>query len=166
MWRVGSHARTPSRFRPRRWPRSPVALWAALVLFAGCNSGGGQGRLAWTESIRRATAEAEKTHRPVLLYFAEDRNEWCRRLEKQSFRDPEAERLLRQFILVRVRPEKDPAAPARHSVFLYPSLLILDYRGEEVRRITGFRTGPQLARELAAARPADPRAGGEHGPGA
>jgi len=126
-----------------------VILAAALGSgLSGCSSR--SAGPAWGDSPRVAFSQAEKDRRAVLVYLADDWNEWCKRMDQETFRDPEVLRALEPYLLVRQNPEVDKELALRNNVFLLPAALVFDWRGEMVYRITGFRNARQMVRELAA----------------
>ena len=133
-------------------------IWISFCLLAllggGCGDGESRSELGWYDSPRSALAEADRTHRPVMIAFFAAWSDWCRRLESEVLTAPQVKRELETYLLVRVDVEEEPELPRRYGVLSFPTLLILDHQGEEYYRITGFRTAEQMARELAAARKA------------
>lgn len=129
-----------------------VLLAAAASLAPGCGRGPGTGP-AWGVSLREALREAESSRRPVMVLLVNEWDPWCRRLESESLRDPAAAAALEGYLRVRVDVEREPGIPARLNVLFLPSLVALDYRGEELFRLTGFHNARQLAAAVEAHRP-------------
>lgn len=143
--------------RIARTRMTAAALVAGSLLAASCGRGG-EAKLAWGASLREALREAESARRPVLVLCVNEWDPWCRKLEAETLRDPEPAALLREYLLVRVDVEKDPAVSARLNVVFFPSLVALDHRGEELFRLTGFHNARQLAQALRAKQPRSPGA--------
>ncbi len=113
-----------------------------------------QGPLSWEHDLAAAQkrAKAEKK-----LLFVDVWAEWCgpcQYLKAKVFPTPEAQKALGKYIPVSLMTQaKDGTADAanmkvaeRFGVEAYPTLLILDAEGRELRRQVGaFRSGPEFA---------------------
>jgi thioredoxin-like negative regulator of GroEL len=64
---------------------------------------------------------------------------WCKVLDEKTYTDARViQALSRDFIPVKVNPEKDPAFARRYQVNAYPTILFLDGEGRIVHRLEGF----------------------------
>lgn len=113
-----------------------------------------QNAVAWEHdlAVAQKRAKAEKK-----LLFVDIWAEWCgpcQHLKKNVFPTPEAQKALRTFVPVSLMTQaKDGTRDAanmklaeRFKVDAYPTLLILDADGKEIRREVGaFRTGAEFA---------------------
>lgn len=109
--------------------------------------------VAWEQDLGAALARAQREKKPL---FVDVWAEWCppcQHLKKNVFPTTEAQRALAGYVPVSLMTETrdrkpQPAAKAaeRFRVEAYPTLLILDSTGKELKRQVGaFRTGHDLA---------------------
>ncbi len=96
-------------------------------------------------SLERARAEAGDRDTLVMVFFYTDWCGWCRRLEKETFTDPEVRRELDRLVAMRVDAEDEGAElAARYDVDSYPTLVFVDPAGDEVERILGYHPPTEL----------------------
>ena len=129
-----------------------MKVLAALILVASTLSA--QGAAKWEPDYNAALkrAKAEKK-----LIFMDLWTEWCGpclHLQKNVFPTPEAQAALAKFVPFSSLVEKRDGTPVAEGTRLagqfrlnaYPTLVILDADGKEVRRQVGaFRTGAEFA---------------------
>lgn len=111
----------------------------------------------WGTNYKDALAQAAKEHKKILLDFTgSDWCSWCQRLEKETFSQPEfKEYANKNLILVTVDyPQNKEQSAAvkkqnqelqvKYQVEGFPTLILLDDKGEIVKRSTGYlKGGPQ-----------------------
>ncbi len=124
-----------------------VVLALATVPFAGCRGGGDS---AWFRGdVPQAIAEAGSRNTLVMVEFFTDWCTWCRRLETETFADPDVRRELAGIVPVRVDAEKDGAELARKlGVDGYPTMVFLGPDGNEVDRIVGYLPPDRFLEQL------------------
>ncbi len=129
-----------------------MKVLAALLLVASTLSA--QGAAKWEHDYNAALkrAKAEKK-----LIFMDLWTEWCGpclHLQKNVFPTPEAQAALAKYVPFSSLVEKRDGTPVAEGTRLagqfrlnaYPTLVILDADGKEVRRQVGaFRTGAEFA---------------------
>lgn len=105
----------------------------------------------------RAVAVAKQKQKPILYDFTADWCQPCRTLEREGWANEEIARIVnRDFVPVRVdatenEPDLDPAVAAlkkRYGVNAFPTLVITDADGKELRRQEGFGGRRALERFL------------------
>lgn len=113
-----------------------------------------QSSLAWEHELAAAQKRAKSEKK---LLFVDVWAEWCgpcQYLKSKVFPTPEAQKALGKFIPVSLMTQSkdgksDPVnmkVAERFGVEAYPTLLILDAEGKEVRRQVGaFRSGAEFA---------------------
>jgi len=125
---------------------------AFIFVAGGCaRASGGEG-VEWGTSLHQALSASTRDRMPVFVYYAHDWDHWCHRMESETFRDPGVRSALRGYHLVRIDPDKDPDDTNKYDVYLCPSFIILDHRGEEMYHAVGFRTPTQMMRDFTNAR--------------
>lgn len=130
----------------------PILLLAASPLMA-------QLSVKWETNLESALKRAKAENKPL---FVDVWAEWCppcQMLKKKVFPTPEATQALTAYVPVSLMVEYKDRAPVkenagmteRFKVTAFPTLVILDPSGKELRRQVGaFGTGADFAAWLAA----------------
>ena len=117
-----------------------------------------QGATKWETSYQSALKRAKAEHKLILMDLW---TEWCppcRYLEEKVYPSPEAQAALRRVVPFSALVQKKDRTPVPEGTRLaeqfnleaFPTLVILDENGKEVRREVGaFRTGADFAAWLA-----------------
>jgi thioredoxin-related protein len=106
-------------------------------------------RIPWAGSLAGATAEANRTHKLVMVDFYTDWCTWCKKLEADTFTDKRVIRLAMQTIPVRLNAEKEGAATAKkYHIVAFPTILFLTDAGEVAGRIIGYLPPKDFAAQL------------------
>ena len=117
-----------------------------------------QGPAHWETSYKAALKRAKAEHKLILMDLW---TEWCppcRYLEEKVYPSPEAQAALRRVVPFSALVQKKDRTPVPEGTRLaeqfnleaFPTLVILDENGKEIRREVGaFRTGADFAAWLA-----------------
>lgn len=131
--------------------RLPTLLLLAAPLLA-------QGAPRWEHGLEAALKRAKAERKQV---FVDVWTEWCgpcQHLQKNVFPSPEAAAALKDYVPASLKTQNrtghvpgGQALEERFRIEGFPTLVILDAEGGEVRRHVGaFRTGADLAKWLGA----------------
>ena len=123
----------------------PLAILAVLALSTRVL---GAEPLSWEEDVDQAIQKAAKEEKPVLVEFSAAWNPWCQALHEKTLPDDSIQDLLGRYIRIRVDAEKHPELMKRFGVKDVPTLVLLDAKGAEIRRVNGFQAIPRMAQEL------------------
>jgi hypothetical protein len=107
----------------------------------------------WRSDEREAALEAHKSGKGMLVSFFAEWSEECRRLERDTLRDPDVRRaVLGGFVPLRIdvteETHENREQSARYAVRRVPSLLVLDAGGKEIGRFEAFVPPDVLLTEL------------------
>ncbi len=150
---------------------------ALLAVLAGVVvAGAGAEELKWKTNLSQALKTAKAEDKLVLVDFYTDWCGWCKRLEAECYTDEDIIALVQKhFVPVKVDGDKHEDIVRKYAIRGYPTTLILESSGEEIKKIVGYREAEvflaelkdalQLA-ELAAEIPALQKKVDEDGPGA
>ncbi|MFI5403264.1 MAG: thioredoxin family protein [Planctomycetota bacterium] len=92
-----------------------------------------------------AIANAPKVQKPVLLEFVSPVCPWCARMERYTFRDREVVALARRFVCARIPFSKESDDGKKYRTEGTPTYVILDLKGAEVARQSGFLRPTEFA---------------------
>ena len=124
--------------------------WFSVLLLAAALFGAAQVR--WGASLEAALQESKRTGRLVLALFVTEGCTWCDRMEKETLADPKVVAELRPLTLVRLDASKDGAQAARnHKVQGFPTLILLNPRGEVEATLLGFEPAGEFLQTLRSA---------------
>ncbi len=133
--------------------RLAMLLFVAMAFAVACQPGSS----VWFKgNAEQATAEAEDRETLVMMEFYTDWCSWCRRLENDTFADPEVIAELKKLVPIRVNAEgggEDLAS--RFGVDSYPTVVFVDSDGEEVDRILGYLPPEEFLRQTRRIRTGD-----------
>jgi len=134
-------------FRARGWIVVSLAL---SLIAAGCAEAKKPvpAGITWTRAIDAALADAQAHHRPILLDMYTDWCEWCHALDDTTYADPTFVRFSKRFTMSRINAEVDTATAARYHVSGYPTVLVLNEKGDEIDRVVGYARAPQFVAQV------------------
>lgn len=117
-------------------------LLLCLPLSAQIPQPGSEGRtkLPWLSNYDDALKRAAQDKKPILLDVTTDWCSWSKKMERETFADKNVQKELGDFVLVRLNAEEDAneSVVKEFNVSSYPTLLILNYRGETIGENEGF----------------------------
>jgi len=111
-----------------------ASLVAALVL-AGRASGG---EVLWASTFELGMKKAKSKDLPVMVDIYTDWCGWCKKLDKDVYSKPEVIALSKEFVCIKLNPEKDRRNGRLFKVDGYPAIIFTDAKGKELHRIGGY----------------------------
>jgi thiol:disulfide interchange protein DsbD len=107
--------------------------------------------LNWLPSDDDALAQAQQSGQPVLVDFYADWCPACRELDEKTWVHPDVANELKRFVLVKLDFTKASpelaAKQSKYGVQGLPTVILMDSKGEEINRFSGFR-GPEEVLEM------------------
>lgn len=110
-----------------------------------------QGITFFEGKLDQALAQAGKENKLVFLDIYAVWCGPCKRLKATTFKDPAVgEYINKSFVSIAIDGEKGegPALAQKLQLTAYPTLYVLDAKGNVLRKMVGFRTAEQLLREM------------------
>lgn len=135
--------------------RIAAAILLALVILpapTACSQ-----EIQWSTDLDRALQTSQASGRPILLEFTAAWCVYCKRMEQQTFVDPEVAACINaQFIPVRIDADRHKSLVKKYEVRGLPAMLIVAPDQSVVDRISGFQTAAALLDRLEQHQPAGP----------
>ncbi|MDR0327073.1 MAG: thioredoxin family protein [Planctomycetaceae bacterium] len=91
---------------------------------------------------------AERERKPTLIFFSVPKNVGSQRMMETTFRDDEIRRLSEWLVCIHVDGLHEPELCDSLGVSSFPTIILLDTGGAEVRRLVGRQTPGQLAVQI------------------
>ncbi len=115
----------------------PIASFAAEV--------------AWVKDFDVALRQAAEQRKFVVLDMSASWCGFCRRMAREVYPDPKFVEFSRNHVFVRLFIDTDPQGPNLDERFEprgFPTIVILNSRGQEVGRLVGARDRDRLIQEI------------------
>lgn len=105
-----------------------------LCLIAPTRAGG----VNWLYSIKEGQAQAQKMKKPIMINFYADNNPWCKKLDKETFKNSKVIKLLAEFVCVKINGGKNKNLTYNYGINTYPTIKFLNPNGTSVGTIPGY----------------------------
>jgi thioredoxin-related protein len=125
----------------------PLLVSLLFVLGISLSKAGAQ-QIQWT-GYEEALKEAQKTGRPVLLYFFVKDCQYCEQMESKTLvAGRVVEYLSEEFVSARVDGDKSPQLARRYMVRGFPTIWFLSPDGKPISSLPGYVGPEELAKVL------------------
>ena len=107
-------------------------------------------RIMWASTLIEAEAKADGKKLIITDMYA-DWCGWCKRMDAQTWADPQVIRLQNKYVFLKLNAEKDPdgiALREKFSITGFPTVMILNSDGSEFDRLEGYLPGRQFLERL------------------
>jgi TolA-binding protein len=74
--------------------------------------------------------------------------EWCHALDDTTYVDPRFIQYSKRFTMSRINAEVDTVTAAHYHVSGYPTVLVLNEKGDEIDRVVGYARAPQFIAQI------------------
>ncbi len=116
---------------------SALALW--LTLSAGPRDSAAADGIRWL-SLDSAKAAARQSKKPVFISFYTTWCGFCKKLERDTFKDPAVVKALNEYFLpVKLDGDEEEALAQAYGVRGYPTLVFTDATGKTLLSSPGYR---------------------------
>ena len=105
--------------------------------------------LKWGTDFNKAVKTAKTQGKLVLVDFWTPWCGWCKRLEEDVYSDEDIAKFVSDhFVPVKVNGDKHEDLVKKYKIRGYPTTLILDGSGQQIKKIIGYREAPAFLAEL------------------
>lgn len=126
-----------------------LGLFLVLVMGLGLTSCAAQGtEIEWVYSLDEGLRIARQENKPIMVDFYTDWCGWCKKLDQDTYSNPEVQELAEEFVCVKVDGDSDRSSVSRYGIRGYPTILFLDSNGEEIDRNVGYAGPDELAQMM------------------
>ncbi len=73
---------------------------------------------------------------------------WCKALEESTYVDPKFIEFSKRFTMAKLNAEVDTTTAARYRVLGYPTIMVLNEKGEELDRVVGYYRAPEFMSQV------------------
>lgn len=104
--------------------------------------------IKWRTDYTKAVEDAKKYAKPVMIDFYTDWCGWCKKLDKDTYTDSRVVQLSRKFVNIKVDGDKSPDIVKQYKIEGYPTIVFLNAKGKESRRIVGYKDADEFLKVM------------------
>jgi thiol:disulfide interchange protein DsbD len=126
-------------------------LVVGIVLLPSTNNGSTDptSSLKWGTDLNQATQVAKDTNKKIFVYFSSDWCAYCTEMDEVTFQNPQViEKLTQNYVLLKVNVDENAELSQKYQAYSLPTIVILDYNGNEINRIIGYQSPQQLLSQI------------------
>jgi FKBP-type peptidyl-prolyl cis-trans isomerase 2 len=104
--------------------------------------------LFWIEDYDKGLASSSSEKKPMFLLLYADWCGWSKKMVTESLQDPRIKAIKDRFVWVKVNSDKEKAFKEAYQQDGFPMAVVLNSKGDVVKKIDGFKDAAALKREL------------------
>ena len=108
--------------------------------------------ISWRVDFDQVLIDGRQSGKPILTYLYTDSCTYCKEMEATTFQDPLLfKEMGEDYLWVKLNAETDPIGSKlreKFSVFSYPVILLTDYDGSEIDRLSGYITASKFKQRI------------------
>jgi thiol:disulfide interchange protein DsbD len=101
-------------------------------------------KITWLSNLPDALKLSAKTGRPVMADFYADWCGWCKKLDKETYADPDVVKKSKFFVCVKLNADVSRDESARYKVRGLPTIVFLDSDGKLLDQVIGYTDAKNL----------------------
>jgi thiol:disulfide interchange protein len=102
----------------------------------------------WATDYDKALAQAKSEKKLVMVDVYTDWCGWCKKLDKDVYTKADVVALSKEFVCIKLNPEKDRKNGKLFKVDGYPAIIFTDAKGKELHRIGGYMAPEPFMAEM------------------
>lgn len=121
-----------------------IVLLVALFLFLPS----GAYAINWRYNLQDAFRIAKSSQKPIMVDFYTEWCGWCKKLDSDTYSDPDVKKLAEEFICVKIDGDKERGLVSKYNISGYPTILFLNYEGTVVNQVVGYEGPSDFAKTM------------------
>lgn len=113
--------------------------------------------VAWVEDWGAALKQAKGGDKLLMVDFYTSWCKYCKNLDREAFVDPRVVELSKDFVCAKLDAEVAKAATMRYAPEGFPTIIFGSPAGDEIIRVSGYRTADQIYTVMKAVHEAGPK---------
>jgi thiol:disulfide interchange protein DsbD len=105
-------------------------------------------KINWVSSLPEALQTAWKSKQNILVFFYADWSKWSQVLEDSSLGSSRFAGLKDKIILTKLNAETEAGLVSKYKVSDFPTLILLNSKGEEIDRVVGYLPSKELVNKI------------------
>jgi thiol-disulfide isomerase/thioredoxin len=104
-------------------------------------------RINWV-SYNMGLRAARNSGKPIMIDFYTSWCGWCKKLDKETFKDETVRALSTQFVCIKVNADTSKSLTKKYGVRGYPTVVFLNSSGKQIGKIGGFKPAKAFAAQM------------------
>ncbi len=127
----------------------PLGKLCISLLSVGLLAGSlSAGEILWAPTFELGMKKAKAKELPVMVDIYTDWCGWCKKLDTDVYTKADVVALSKQFVCIKLNPEKDKKNGKLFKVEGYPAIIFTDAKGKELHRIGGYLPAEKFLGEM------------------
>lgn len=101
-------------------------------------------QIQWIYSLSDGLKLAQEKNKLLMVYFYANWCSQCKKLDRDTYIDPEVIKLSYDFISVKVNTDENPDDTKTYKVIGPPTIVFLNSKGEIIEKVIGYRESKDL----------------------
>lgn len=106
------------------------------------------GTMSWITDYDQGLSQAKREQKPILLMLYADWCDYCHKMFTEVLQDEQITPLQNSLVWMRINSDVQERYMKQFSQKLFPTLIVLDSSGKELKKLEGFHSVTDLKREL------------------
>ncbi len=104
--------------------------------------------IEWYSSLDSGLTVAKQKKKLLMVDFYTDWCGWCKKLDNETYKDPDVIQYSQKFVCVKIDGDKDKMSVSRYRVDAFPAIYFLDSDGNIISKVRGFRPAEEFLAEM------------------
>ncbi|MFN3967112.1 MAG: thioredoxin family protein [Endomicrobiia bacterium] len=95
--------------------------------------------IQWVYSLSEGLKLSKEKNKPLMVEFYADWCGYCKKLDNETYSNPDIVKLSEEFICVKINTDKDPDDARKYRVSGLPTIIFLNSNGDIIEKVIGYR---------------------------